>query len=162
MVNNATHQVTFDDIQEISSKEWDGTFRTNVDAMFYLCKASLRLMKPGASIINTSSLNATDPSSSLLAYATIKGAIANFTAGLAGLVASIGIRVNSVAPGPIWTPSVIVGTEPVTAQLMDRLVRKFHERSTHVGWLKVVYLAGERQVRNGGGGITRSVRVRRW
>ena len=106
LVNNAAHQASFESIEDISSEEWDVTFRTNVYAMFYLCKAAVARMKPGSVIINTSSINATDPSPSLLAYATSKGAIANFTAGLAGLVAEKGIRVNAVAPGPIWTPLI--------------------------------------------------------
>jgi NAD(P)-dependent dehydrogenase (short-subunit alcohol dehydrogenase family) len=106
LVNNAAHQATFKAIEEISSDEWDETFRTNIYAMFYLCKAAIPRMKPGSTIINTSSINATDPSPSLLAYATTKGAIANFTAGLAGLVAERGIRVNAIAPGPIWTPLI--------------------------------------------------------
>lgn len=106
LVNNAAHQATFAAIEEISAQEWRTTFRTNVDAMFYLCQEAIRHMSPGAAIINTSSINATSPSPQLLAYATTKGAIANFTAGLAGLVADRGIRVNAVAPGPIWTPLI--------------------------------------------------------
>jgi len=106
LVNNAAHQATFEKLEDISSAEWDLTFRTNVYAMFYLCQEAVKHMKPGASIINTSSINATSPSPTLLAYATTKGAIANFTAGLAGLVAERGIRVNAVAPGPIWTPLI--------------------------------------------------------
>jgi NAD(P)-dependent dehydrogenase (short-subunit alcohol dehydrogenase family) len=106
LVNNAAHQATFADVQDITAKEWEQTFRTNVHAMFYLSKAALRHMKPGSAIVNTSSINATSPSPSLLAYATTKGAIANFTAGLAGLVADKGVRVNAVAPGPIWTPLI--------------------------------------------------------
>ena len=90
-------QRTHQSIEEISSEEWDSTFRTNVYAMFWLCKAAIPHMKPGAAIVNTSSINATDPSPSLLAYATTKGAIANFTAGLAQLVAKQGIRVNAIA-----------------------------------------------------------------
>lgn len=106
LINNAAHQASFQSIDDITTEEWDLTFRTNVDAMFYLCKEALRHMKPGSSIINTSSINATDPSPSLLAYATTKGAIANFTAGLAAMVAKKGVRVNAVAPGPIWTPLI--------------------------------------------------------
>ncbi|HWK65038.1 MAG TPA: SDR family oxidoreductase [Rhizobiaceae bacterium] len=106
LVNNAAHQMTVNSIDELSSEEWDITFRTNVYAMFYLCKAAIPRMPAGSAIINTSSINATDPSPSLLAYAATKGAIANFTAGLAGLVAEKGIRVNAVAPGPIWTPLI--------------------------------------------------------
>jgi NAD(P)-dependent dehydrogenase (short-subunit alcohol dehydrogenase family) len=106
LVNNAAHQATFDHLEDISSAEWDLTFRTNVYAMFYLCQEAVKHMKPGSTIINTSSINATSPSPTLLAYATTKGAIANFTAGLAGLVADRGVRVNAVAPGPIWTPLI--------------------------------------------------------
>jgi NAD(P)-dependent dehydrogenase (short-subunit alcohol dehydrogenase family) len=106
LVNNAAHQATFEKIEDISAEEWDVTFRTNIYSQFYLCKAAIPLMKPGSSIINTSSINAKNPSPTLLAYATTKGAIANFTAGLAGLVAEKGIRVNAVAPGPIWTPLI--------------------------------------------------------
>ncbi|WP_187971039.1 SDR family oxidoreductase [Aquibium microcysteis] len=106
LVNNAAHQATFEKFEDISSAEWDLTFRTNVYAMFYLSQEAVKHMEPGASIINTSSINATSPSPTLLAYATTKGAIANFTAGLAGLVAERGIRVNAVAPGPIWTPLI--------------------------------------------------------
>lgn len=106
LVNNAAHQATIDRIEDISAEEWDVTFRTNVYAMFHLCKAAIPRMRPGASIINTTSINAKNPTPTLLAYATTKGAIANFTAGLAGLVAERGIRVNAVAPGPIWTPLI--------------------------------------------------------
>ncbi|HEX7046591.1 MAG TPA: SDR family oxidoreductase [Gammaproteobacteria bacterium] len=106
LVNNAAHQATFDSIEAISAEELDLTFRTNVYSMFYLCKAAIAHMKPGSTIINTSSINATDPSPSLLAYATTKGAIENFTGGLSGLVADKGIRVNAVAPGPVWTPLI--------------------------------------------------------
>lgn len=106
LVNNAAHQATFEKLEDISAEEWDLTFRTNVYAMFYLCREAVKHMQPGSTIINTSSINATSPSPTLLAYATTKGAIANFTAGLAGLVAERGIRVNAVAPGPIWTPLI--------------------------------------------------------
>jgi NAD(P)-dependent dehydrogenase (short-subunit alcohol dehydrogenase family) len=106
LVNNAAVQRTHQSIEEISSEEWESTFRTNIHAQFYLCKAAIPHMRPGASIVNTTSVNAKTPSPSLLAYATTKGAIANFTAGLAQLVAGKGIRVNCVAPGPIWTPLI--------------------------------------------------------
>jgi NAD(P)-dependent dehydrogenase (short-subunit alcohol dehydrogenase family) len=106
LVNNAAHQATLEKLEDITAQEWDLTFRTNVYAMFYLCQEAVKHMKPGSTIINTSSINATSPSPTLLAYATTKGAIANFTAGLAGLVADRGIRVNAVAPGPIWTPLI--------------------------------------------------------
>lgn len=106
LVNNAAHQMTFEAPEEISDEEWDRTFRVNIHAMFYLVKAALPHLGEGASIINTTSVNADTPSPQLLAYATTKGAIQNFTGGLAQLLADRGIRVNCVAPGPIWTPLI--------------------------------------------------------
>jgi len=106
LVNNAAHQATFSDIGEIEDDEWDLTFRVNIHAMFYLTKAAVPHMKSGSSIINTASINADAPNPTLLAYATTKGAIQNFTAGLAQLLADKGIRANAVAPGPIWTPLI--------------------------------------------------------
>jgi NAD(P)-dependent dehydrogenase (short-subunit alcohol dehydrogenase family) len=106
LINNAAMQRTHESIEEISSEEWDRTFRTNIYSMFYLSKAALRHMRPGAAIVNTASINSKSPSPNLLAYATTKGAIANFTAGLAQMVAEKGVRVNCVAPGPIWTPLI--------------------------------------------------------
>ena len=106
LVNNAAHQATFDDIADISDEEWELTFRVNIHAMFYLTKAAVPHMPAGSAIINTVSINADAPSPSLLAYATTKGAIQNFTAGLAQLLAEKGIRANAVAPGPIWTPLI--------------------------------------------------------
>ncbi len=106
LVNNAAHQASFTAIEDISDEEWDLTFRVNIHAMFYLTKAAVPHMKPGASIINTASINSDSPSPHLLAYATTKGAIQNFTAGLAQLLAEKGIRANTVAPGPIWTPLI--------------------------------------------------------
>jgi NAD(P)-dependent dehydrogenase (short-subunit alcohol dehydrogenase family) len=106
LVNNAAHQKTFEDIQDVSDEEWDVTFRTNIHAMFYLTKAAVPHMNEGASIINTTSINADSPKPTLLAYATTKGAIQNFTAGLSQSLAPRGIRVNCVAPGPIWTPLI--------------------------------------------------------
>jgi NAD(P)-dependent dehydrogenase (short-subunit alcohol dehydrogenase family) len=112
LVNNAAHQASFDSAEEITDEEWDVTFRTNIYSMFYLVKAVLPHMSAGASIINTTSVNADSPSPQLLAYATTKGAIQNFTGGLAQLLAEKGIRVNCVAPGPVWTP-LIPSTMPV-------------------------------------------------
>jgi len=106
LVNNAAYQMSFDSLDQISAEEWDKTFRTNIHSQFYLAKAAAPHMKPGSAIVNTSSINAKDPSPSLLPYATTKGAIANFTAGLAQLLADKGIRVNCVAPGPVWTPLI--------------------------------------------------------
>ena len=106
LVNNAAHQATFSDIGEISDEEWEMTFRVNIHAMFYLTKAAVPHMKPGSAIVNTASINSDNPNPSLLAYATTKGAIQNFTAGLAQMLAEKGIRANAVAPGPIWTPLI--------------------------------------------------------
>jgi NAD(P)-dependent dehydrogenase (short-subunit alcohol dehydrogenase family) len=106
LVNNAAYQMTHETLEEVGDDEWDHTFAVNVDAMFRLCKAALPHMGSGASIINTTSINSDQPKPTLLPYATTKGAIANFTAGLAQLVGERGIRVNSVAPGPIWTPLI--------------------------------------------------------
>jgi NAD(P)-dependent dehydrogenase (short-subunit alcohol dehydrogenase family) len=106
LVNNAAHQATFSSVEDISDSEWDTTFRTNIYSMFYLAKAAIPHMKEGGAIINTASVNADMPNPQLLAYATTKGAIQNFTGGLAQLLAEKGIRVNCVAPGPIWTPLI--------------------------------------------------------
>jgi NAD(P)-dependent dehydrogenase (short-subunit alcohol dehydrogenase family) len=106
LVNNAAHQATFSDIGDISDEEWEMTFRTNIHAMFYLTKAAVPHMKPGSAIVNTASVNSDMPNPTLLAYATTKGAIQNFTAGLAQMLAEKGIRANAVAPGPIWTPLI--------------------------------------------------------
>jgi NAD(P)-dependent dehydrogenase (short-subunit alcohol dehydrogenase family) len=106
LVNNAAHQATFAELEQIEDAEWEHTFRVNIHAMFYLTKAAVPHMKPGSSIINTTSINADAPNPTLLAYATTKGAIQNFTAGLAQLLAEKGIRANAVAPGPIWTPLI--------------------------------------------------------
>lgn len=114
LVNNAAHQATFKDIEDISDDEWELTFRVNIHAMFYLTKAAVPHMKEGSVIINTASINSDSPNPTLLAYATTKGAIHNFTAGLAQLLAKRGIRANAVAPGPIWTP-LIPSTMPEDA-----------------------------------------------
>jgi NAD(P)-dependent dehydrogenase (short-subunit alcohol dehydrogenase family) len=106
LVNNAAFQMTHDSIDEISDEEWQRTFNTNIHAQFYLTKAALKHMPPGSSILNTTSIQADKPSPGLLAYAATKGAIANFTAGMGQLLGERGIRVNGVAPGPIWTPLI--------------------------------------------------------
>ena len=113
LVNNAAHQASFDSIEDISD-ERELTFKVNIHAMFYLTKAAVPHMRPGSAIINTASINSDIPNPTLLAYATTKGAIQNFTAGLAQLLAEKGIRANTVAPGPIWTP-LIPSTMPEDA-----------------------------------------------
>ena len=112
LVNNAAHQATFSELAEITDEEWEATFKTNIHAMFYLTKAAVPHMKPGST--NTASVNSDMPNPVLLAYATTKGAIQNFTGGLAQMLAKKGIRVNAVAPGPIWTP-LIPSTMPEDA-----------------------------------------------
>ena len=114
LVNNAAYQMSRESLDEISDDEWEYTFKVNVGAMFHLCKAAVPHMPRGGSIINTSSINSDKPNPTLLPYAATKGAIANFSAGLAQLLADQGIRVNSVAPGPIWTP-LIPSTLPADA-----------------------------------------------
>jgi NAD(P)-dependent dehydrogenase (short-subunit alcohol dehydrogenase family) len=106
LVNNAAHQMTFEAIEDIPDEEWDKTFATNIHAMFYLSKAAVPHMSEGSSIINTASVNADTPKPTLLPYATTKGAIQNFTGGLAQLLGKRNIRVNCVAPGPVWTPLI--------------------------------------------------------
>jgi NAD(P)-dependent dehydrogenase (short-subunit alcohol dehydrogenase family) len=106
LVNNAARQRTYSSLEDISDEEWILHFETNITAMFRLCKAAVPHMPAGGSIINTASVNVDQPKPTLLPYATTKGAIANFSAGLAQLLAEKGIRVNSVLPGPIWTPLI--------------------------------------------------------
>jgi NAD(P)-dependent dehydrogenase (short-subunit alcohol dehydrogenase family) len=106
LVNNAAYQMTHESFEEITDEEWTRTFDINITAMFRLTKACLPHMRAGGSIINTSSINYDMPRPTLLPYATTKGAIANFTAGLTQLLAERGIRVNAVAPGPVWTPLI--------------------------------------------------------
>jgi hypothetical protein len=105
-VNNAAYQMTHQSLEEIPDEEWDYTFRTNIYAMFHLAKAAVPHMAPGSSIIGSSSVNSDMPSPTLAPYAATKAAIANFSASLAQLLGERGIRVNSVAPGPIWTPLI--------------------------------------------------------
>jgi len=106
LVNNAAFQMTRQSLEEIPDEEWVHTFDVNITAMFRITQAAVKHMPKGGSIINTSSINADIAPPSLLAYSATKGAIANFTAGLAQLLAEKGIRANSVAPGPIWTPLI--------------------------------------------------------
>ena len=109
LVNNAAYQQSKKSIAEVSHEQFDRTMKTNVYAMFWLSKAAVPLMKPGATIINTASVNSFNPEEELLDYASTKGAIVIFTKALAKQVAKQGIRVNAVAPGPIWTPLQVAG-----------------------------------------------------
>lgn len=106
LVNNAAYQMSHETLEEISDEEWDYTLATNLSAMFHLTKAALPHMGSGDSIINSSSVNSDSPSPQLAPYAATKAAIANFSASLAQMLGERGIRVNSVAPGPIWTPLI--------------------------------------------------------
>jgi NAD(P)-dependent dehydrogenase (short-subunit alcohol dehydrogenase family) len=106
LVNNAAFQSTHEAIEEFSTDEFDRTFKTNVYAMFWLCRAGLPRMKPGGVIINTASIQAFTPSPTLLAYAPTKAAIVNFTKALSQLAMKSSVRVNAVAPGPVWTPLI--------------------------------------------------------
>ncbi len=106
LVNNAAFQMTHQSLDEFSSEQFDRTLKTNLYGMFYLCKAAVPRMRPGSAIINTASIQAFDPSPFLLDYATTKSGIVGFTKALAKLVMKQGIRVNAVAPGPVWTPLI--------------------------------------------------------
>ncbi len=106
LINVAAYQMTHDKVEEFSTEEFDRTFRTNVYALFWLCRAAIPQMKPGSAIVNTASIQALNPSPNLLPYAATKAAIANFTKGLSQLAMKEGIRVNAVAPGPVWTPLI--------------------------------------------------------
>jgi NAD(P)-dependent dehydrogenase (short-subunit alcohol dehydrogenase family) len=108
LVNNAAYQMSHESFLEIPPDELDFVFRTNILAMFHLCQLAVPKMEPGSTIINTTSIQAAQPSPELLHYAATKGAISTFTKGLAQEVAEQGIRVNGVAPGPIWTPLVVM------------------------------------------------------
>lgn len=123
LVNNAAFQATHDDLQEFTAEEWDRTFRTNIYAMFYLSKAAIPRMQPGSAIINTTSVQAYQPKASLLAYATTKGAIVTFTKALSQSAVEQGIRVNAVAPGPVWTPLI-------PATMKEDHVKKFGASSS--------------------------------
>ena len=126
LVNNAAYQMAQQGgIEDITTEQWDRVMRTNLYAMFWLCKKAVPHMTPGSSIINTSSVQATTPSPELLDYATTKAGIVNFTKALAQMLAEKGIRVNTVAPGPIWTPLI-------PATMPDEKARS-HGESTPVG-----------------------------
>lgn len=112
LVNNGAFQHPYTSIDECSDEEFEKHFRTNVFAPFYLIKAALPHFKPGASIINTASVNTKHPGPELFAYGATKGALGNLTISLAQMLAEKGVRVNAVLPGPIWTPFIPAGMKP--------------------------------------------------
>lgn len=122
LVNNAAMQRTHESIDEISYDEWDQTFKTNIYAMFYLCRNALPRMREGGTVINTASVQAYQPSPTLLAYASTKGAIITFTKSLSALAIEHGIRVNAVAPGPVWTPLI-------PATMPEKSVKEFGKKN---------------------------------
>ncbi len=116
LVNNAAFQMTRTSLEETPDEEWLHTFNVNIHPMFFLCKAALPHMKPGSAIVNTTSVNSDKAPPNLIAYSATKAAIANFTASLGQLIAEKGVRVNSVAPGPIWTPLIPATLPPEKVQ----------------------------------------------
>lgn len=122
LVNNAAYQMEHEGIQDLPTDEIERTFRTNIFAMFWLCKRALPKMKPGSVIINSASIQAYDPSPGLLAYAATKAGIVNFTKALAKTAMEDGIRVNAIAPGPVWTPLI-------PATLSEDHVKKFGQNT---------------------------------
>ncbi|HEX2146889.1 MAG TPA: SDR family oxidoreductase [Pseudorhizobium sp.] len=118
LVNNAARQTSLDSLADLTNEQLDDTLKTNIYAMFWITRAALAHLQPGSTIINTTSVVAYDPPKNLLDYAATKAAIENFTKGLAKQVASKGIRVNGVAPGPFWTPLQPSGGQP-TDQLVE-------------------------------------------
>lgn len=115
LVNNAGRQISVEDIADLPDEQWVDTFNTNIHAMFRISKAAIKHMPPGSTIVNNTSIQAYKPSTHLLDYASTKAAINNFTKGLAQMLAPKGIRVNAVAPGPIWTPLQVSDGQPKDA-----------------------------------------------
>ncbi|WP_058833625.1 glucose 1-dehydrogenase [Luteimonas abyssi] len=151
LVNNAAYQMSRASLDEIPDEEWDYTFQVNVTAMFHLCKAAVPHMQAGASIINTTSINSDKPNPTLLPYAATKGAIANFTAGLAQMLAERGIRVNSVAPGPIWTPLIPATLPPdAVASFGDQTPLKRAGQPAEVAPIFVLLASDEASYMTGG------------
>lgn len=112
LVNNAGRQIAVEKLEDISDEQFENTFKTNIFAMFWITKAALPHLEPGSTIINTTSIQAYNPSPTLIDYASTKAAINNFTKGLAQQLAPRGIRANAVAPGPIWTPLQVSDGQP--------------------------------------------------
>jgi len=112
LVNNTAYSHERESLQDITPEEWDKTFKTNIYPLFWLCRAAEPFLQPGSCVINTASINACKPAPQVVAYNCTKGAIQNFTAGLAQLWGKTGIRVNAVAPGPVWTPLIPASMSP--------------------------------------------------
>lgn len=115
LVNNAGRQIAVERIEDLTAEQWERTFRTNIEAMFRVVKAAIGYLPAGSTIVNSTSIQAYSPSTHLLDYASTKAAINNFTKGLATQLAPRGIRVNAVAPGPIWTPLQVSDGQPKEA-----------------------------------------------
>jgi NAD(P)-dependent dehydrogenase (short-subunit alcohol dehydrogenase family) len=109
LVNNAAYQRYYESFDDITLDDWRKTFETNVHAVFNLTRLCVPHLADGGSVINTASVNSKKPTPNILPYSATKGALANLTIGLAGLLAEKGIRVNAVLPGPIWTPFIPAG-----------------------------------------------------
>lgn len=114
LVNCAGRQISQPTIMEISSEQFDTTFKTNVYAMFWIIKAAVPHLRPGSTIVCTTSVNAYDPGENIIDYAATKGAIMIWAKGLAKQLAPKGVRVNAVAPGPVWTPLQVTGGQPTS------------------------------------------------
>jgi len=123
LVNNAGKQQFVEQVEDVPSEEFQKIFAVNVFGMFWITKAAIPYMPPGSSIINTTSIQSYQPSPGLLAYASTKGAITAFTKSLAKTLIEKGIRVNAVAPGPIWTPLQLSGGQP------DEKLKHFGEKT---------------------------------
>ena len=115
LVNNAGRQIAVESLEEIDDQQWDDTFAVNIHAMFRITQAALQHLPAGSTIVNSTSIQAYQPSPTLVDYASTKAAINNFTKGLAQQLAPRGIRVNAVAPGPIWTPLQVSDGQPKEA-----------------------------------------------
>lgn len=115
VVNNAGRQISVEDIADLSDEQWEATYQTNIAAIFHISKAAIPVLPAGSTIVNTTSIQAYSPSAHLIDYASTKAAINNFTKGLAQQLAPQGIRVNAVAPGPIWTPLQVSDGQPKEA-----------------------------------------------
>ncbi|MGP5364431.1 SDR family oxidoreductase [Brachybacterium tyrofermentans] len=115
LVNNAGRQIAIERIEDLDDDQWASTFEVNIRAIYRISKAALRYLEPGSTIVNSTSIQAYNPSPHLLDYASTKAAINNFTKGLGQQLAPRGIRVNAVAPGPIWTPLQVSDGQPKDA-----------------------------------------------